>query len=458
VPHSRSQRRAGLLGLAVAVLLVGAPVLSAEASVGIGPSPLPLPPPPSAAPAPPPPPDPNAVGGPRMGEHGVVVERVTGVPALPSDKDVTAKSWLVADLDTGAVLAAKDPHLRNRPASTIKTLTALALIPQLDAKHGRAPYTKAEQELIRQPDGLSTAIGLEPGRAYPINRLFEAMLVASANDAAEALAAAAPGGRAGTLTAMNAAATHLQALDTHAGSPSGLDATGQFTSAYDLALIARAALALPDFTAYDGAKTVMLVGSHGVFGGYNHNRLLNSYPGAYAGKDGYTSLSGQVWWGAAQRGGHRLLVVVVGAGARPTTQEITLLDWGFKALPKAVPVGALVGAAVPGQAAPSATLPAGVPTAGLVPPAVRAARAAGPGGAPGWLLGLGAVAVAGVGLLLAGRRRQSRRMSSRRRRSPTAPLGAARRAPTGLGSSASVASGAVKIVPRKPAPDPDPAG
>lgn len=281
----------------------------------------------------------NPVGGPLLAAANVVVDHAAGVP--PPSAGITARSWLVADLDSGQVLAARDPHRQHRPASTLKTLTALALLPLLDA-HQQVPFTARELALTDQPDGRSTRVGLQPDQSYPARDLFEAMIVLSANDAAEALAGAAVGGRAATLQAMNDTARALQAADTFAATPDGLDAPGQMTSAYDLALIARAALRRSDFHAYDSMLKAAVAARGSTVGGLTHNRLLASYPGAYAGKDGYTFKAGQVWWGAAERGGSHLIVVVVDAGPRPVTQEISLLDWGFAADHKVGPVGELV--------------------------------------------------------------------------------------------------------------------
>lgn len=343
-----------------------------------------------------------------MGETGTIVWPVPDVPAIPSG--LAASSWLVADLTSGEVLAARNPHRLNRPASTLKTLTALALLPRLDLT-ARVAYTFAEADAIKQADGLSTAVGLQVGHTYPAARLLEAMLVASANDAAEALAGSLPGGRRDALELMNAEASRLQALDTKAGTPSGLDAPGQYTSAYDLALFARAALALPAFRAADGAAKVTLQGDKGTFGDYSHNRLLNSYRGAYAGKDGFTKAAGQVWWGAAEQGGRRLLVVVVNAGAMPVTQEVRLLDWGFVAAPFARPVGQLVdplaASAMPAPVAGGPTDPAAVgpPVAAAVAERGGPKQRDGDGGVGRWLsLLLGVVGLALVALRVRARR------------------------------------------------------
>src|SRR3954452_23130727 len=72
----------------------------------------------------------DPIGGPLLAGRGVVEQPLPGAPALPTD--LTSATWLVADLDTGDVLAAKGPHEKYLPASTLKTLTALTLIPRLD--------------------------------------------------------------------------------------------------------------------------------------------------------------------------------------------------------------------------------------------------------------------------------------------------------------------------------------
>src|SRR3954471_10353052 len=154
------------------------------------------------------------IGGPLLGARGVVLEGLPGAPALP--RGLTASSWLVADADTGEVLAARAPHVQHLPASTLKVLTAVTLLPRLDPSTlVRATYDDAAVD--------GSKVGLVPGMRYSVETLFASMLVVSANDAAGALAEAAGGTRA-TVAAMNATAHHLQAYDTHARTPSGLDA------------------------------------------------------------------------------------------------------------------------------------------------------------------------------------------------------------------------------------------
>ena len=283
----------------------------------------------------------DAVGGPLMSGRGVIARVLTGGPKPPAN--VTAKCWLVADLDTGEVLAARDPHGRYLPASTIKTLTALALIPKLDPK---AVVRPTYETLDIERD--SSRVGLQENEPYTVAQLFTAMLVASGNDASNALAQAV-GGTPKAVKLMNDVARNLQAKDTVAANAHGLDAPGQLTSCYDLALIGRAGLELPDFRKYTGLRRSTLPTKakpgkkRGSFEIYTHNKLFtNNYPGAIGGKSGYTRAAQATFVGFAQRGNRRLVVTIMKANPAYYNDLRTLLDWGFRAAGKVAPVGNLV--------------------------------------------------------------------------------------------------------------------
>ena len=271
----------------------------------------------------------GVVGGRELASRGVVVD--DDAPAVP---DVAAASWLVADLDTGEVLAAKDPHGRYAPASTLKTLTALTLIPELPA----------DREVVPTFDDVAvdgSKVGLVERTSYPVHELFSALLMVSGNDAANVLASAA-GGQERTAALMNDKAASLGALDTHAVNPHGLDADGQLSSAYDLALIARAGLADPDFTRYATTLSSSVTAPGGArIEIRNKNRLLTAYPGALAGKNGYTTAARASFVGAAERDGRRLVVTLMKAAPQVFDEATKLLDWGFAARAVA-PVGTLV--------------------------------------------------------------------------------------------------------------------
>ena len=328
------------------------------------------------------------VGGALMGAAGTVVS--PGAPPFP--KGITASSWLVADLDSGAVLAAHDAHGRFAPASTLKTLTALTLIPRLAPDRKVAPVF---EDL--NVDG--TKVGLVEKVGYPVRELFTALLVVSGNDAAMTLADA-DGGVPTAVAEMNEQARRVHADDTHADNPSGLDAPGQVSSAYDLALIARAGMRLPDFRSYVATKysTISAPGTARLKIA-NHDKLLYNYPGAIGIKNGYTVRAQASMVGAATRNGHTLVVTLMHAQPRIWPEAAKLLDWGFAATAAGLaPVGQLVEPR--DESAPAAT---SGPRARLQPLAVRAATAtSGPALVP-W----GALAgVAGAGVLVALRRRR----------------------------------------------------
>jgi len=292
----------------------------------------------------------QVIGGPQLASRGVVVDYPSrSVPRLP---DIQASAWVVADAGTGQVLAARDPHGWYRPASTLKMLTAVALIPLLNPS---ATVVASKRATSTVPN----VVGLVAGQAYKISDLFTALLTISANDAAIALTQAT-GSFGDGMALINAEARHLQADDTVAVDPNGLDAPGQHTSAYDLALIARQALKLPAFLKYDQTMTArFVVARHKAVELYNQNSLLTTYPGAVGGKIGWTSAAGATYVGMATRHGVRLIVTLLHCPALTEIDSATrLLDWGFAVDGKVTPVGTLVAPLQPRPASHPAAAPA----------------------------------------------------------------------------------------------------
>jgi D-alanyl-D-alanine carboxypeptidase (penicillin-binding protein 5/6) len=251
-------------------------------------------------------------------------------------------TWVVADADTGAVLAGRDWKWPLPPASTLKTLTALTLVDrlQLDSKYR---VSKADSE------AEGSRVGIKPGSQYQVNDLFNGMLMPSGNDAATALANAY-GGMERTTEAMNAEAQRLGAEQTVVKNTSGLDEPGQTSSAYDLALIMRESLKNPElrrmylqhdvqFPAEEPAdsneerKTIKI---------WTENRLvLNDHEGALAGKTGFTSQAGRTFVGAMERDG-RTLIVALMRSAESTERAVTrVFDWTFANYDKLSPVDQL---------------------------------------------------------------------------------------------------------------------
>ncbi len=345
------------------------------------------------------------VGGSRLTGTDVVSSGTAAPPA------VSAASYVVADLDGGAVYAAKDPHGTYLPASTLKTLTALTLIPRLNPALLVSP-TQEDANV----DG--SKVGLVPALTYTVHDLFTALLVVSANDAAQALATAA-GGHEATARLMNDEARRLRAGDTHVANSSGLDADGQVSSAYDLALVARAAMQLPDFRSYVAVRRAFIPAPGGATIEIDtHDKLLANYPGAIGIKNGFTEAARASFVGAATRGGHTLVVTLLHADPAVWKDAVTLLDWGFAtvgASPR--PVGVLVDpvAAAPVQAA--------APSAPAAASGVRAAAATRPAaGESSFPVRTTLLVLLVLGVLVVLRRRAVVRARRRRRRAPR-PVG-----------------------------------
>jgi D-alanyl-D-alanine carboxypeptidase (penicillin-binding protein 5/6) len=291
-----------------------------------------LPPGATAADSPRPSAQAGPVGGPKLTGDDVVTDTDMSTPPPPTTK---ATSWLVADLATGEVLAAKAPHVKLKPASVLTTLTALVLLPRLNKDE-----TVFGEDADVAVEG--SKVGVAPGVRYSIDQLFQALFLSSAPDAAHTLARYDDGGISGTVKRMNAKAKELGALDTQVLDPAGVDKSGQVTSTYDLAVIAREAMQRPDFSTYVATKTAKLPqATGGPLDLTNQNRLLWSYPGALGVKTGYSNAARNAMIGAAERDGRRLVVTVLDGDTRviPATED--LLDWAFANRTALRPIGTL---------------------------------------------------------------------------------------------------------------------
>ena len=280
--------------------------------VGDPPQPLPVP----ASP----------VGGEALSGCGVIV--AAGTPPLPGE--VSAEAWLVADLDSGEIIAARDPHGRHRPASVIKVLTAMAAINEL-------PLNRLIDGTQEDANAEGTKVGVEPGGRYTVDDLLHGLVMYSGNDAADALAAAM-GGMDVALGKINTLASKLGGRDTRVATPSGLDGPGMSTSAYDIGLFFRYAFDNPIFADIARTREYQFPDSNGQppYPIENDNKLLLNYPGALGGKTGFTDDARQTFVGAAERDGRRLVAVLLRGTRQPIApweQATRLLDYGFATAP-----------------------------------------------------------------------------------------------------------------------------
>lgn len=307
----------------------------------------------------------SIVGGDQLGLKGKQVNLGPGAKPLP---DIWASSWVLADVTTGEILAAKGAHKLRAPASTLKTLTALTLLPTLPLD---GTYVGRQSDVV---PGTAMA-GVKPGVTYTNEQLFYGMMLPSGNDAARALAHS-NGGMKQTIARMNEVAASIGALDTVAKTPNGLDHKGQHSSAFDLALIASRGLQIPEFATIVRTEKAPFPseggGTHPIY--TNNHLLLGGYKGCIGVKTGFTTKAGRTFIGAATRKGHTLVVALMGIKSGSAQAAAAALTWGFKNYGKVTPVGTLnvAGTAAPPAAAPSASARANEVIVPSGPPATAA--------------------------------------------------------------------------------------
>lgn len=249
----------------------------------------------------------------------------TAGTAVPEPPPLQAEAASLVDVDSGRMLYAKDPGRRLPPASTVKILTALVVL-----EHVRLEETITVSPAAAAAEGSS--MYLRPGMILTVEDLLYGLLLESGNDAALALAEGVAGSAEGFAELMNERARAAGATDSHFVNPSGLPAAGQYTTARDLALMARAALRNPTFARMVATqrRTVTLTGGE-IRHLLNHNWLLGG-DGIDGVKTGYTNEAGHTYVASASRDGWRLAAVVLRDTKEGKWRDArALLDFGFAA-------------------------------------------------------------------------------------------------------------------------------
>lgn len=251
------------------------------------------------------------VNGERLShEQGLALLATLSPPAL------SARAAILYDVDAGQILYELNAHQRLAPASTAKIATALITL-----KHAGLQQritVGAEVEVA------GTRVGLTPGDVATVEKLLYALLLNSGNDAAAALAVGIGGTEDQFVLWMNQLAAGLGLQDTHFVNPHGLDAPDQYSSAYDLMVLARTALENPIFASMVATKATSLDG----WSFMNTNELLGEYPGVDGVKTGTSDEAGQCLVVSATRHGHRVIAVVLGATDRYADAR-ALLDYYY---------------------------------------------------------------------------------------------------------------------------------
>ncbi len=299
--------------------------------------------------------------------------------AAPSPPVVRGDAALLMDLRTGQVLYALRPDAREYPASTTKILTGIIAL-----ELGSLDDMVTADDDVLKAEG--TRIYLEPGEQETLRDLLYAMLLNSANDAAVAIADHIAGNTGDFARLMNAVAAKVGATGSHFVNPSGLTDKNHYTTARDLALIARYAMHNPTFAAIVGTKTYTMPWPEkdDVRQLANQNRFLSRYDYATGVKPGYTSQAKDTLVASASKDGVDLLAVILRASGSTIWKDAAgLMDYGLAIAPKtvkAVPPGEGLAAAAVKDLGLSVATAAGTPprAPGDPPPAHQTRPFAGP--------------------------------------------------------------------------------
>jgi len=236
---------------------------------------------------------------------------------------VTAAHVAVLDEGSGNLLYAQDAFAREAPASITKIVTAIVAL-ERGPDISTVFTTTVSATALAACDG-SSIMGLEPDDHVKLETLLYGMMLPSGNDAAEQIAVSLAGSREQYVIWMNEKVAALHLRDTHFVTPSGMDSDEHYSSAYDMALLARYAMQNPEFRRL--ASTSRFVGDD--FYMHNLNPLLASYVGADGVKIGYTEIAGRTIVASATRDGHRVYVSLMGS-RNLAADCIALFDWVWK--------------------------------------------------------------------------------------------------------------------------------
>lgn len=256
----------------------------------------------------------------------------------PDNIYIEAEGGIVIDADSGTVLFGKNIHEPYFPASITKILTALIVIENCDLDE----MVTFSYDAVFNVEENSSNMAASVGDVLTVEDCLYGLMLASANESGNALAEHVAGSREAFADMMNAKAAELGCQDSHFANPSGLNDPNHYTSAYDMALIMKAALENETFVEIDSALYYRHApikrypdpeDPHNVV--YAHHQMIKKnspvyYPGAFAGKTGYTSLAGNTLVTAATRNDMTLITVVLNGSQVHYSDTKRMLDFGFQ--------------------------------------------------------------------------------------------------------------------------------
>lgn len=235
--------------------------------------------------------------------------------------EVSASAAVLMDMDSGRVLYERNAGARMLIASTTKILTALVAI-----RDGNLSDTVKVSREAAYTEGSS--MYLKEGEELTLETLLYGLLLCSGNDAAVAVAEHVGGSVEGFVERMNETALELGMEDSSFANPNGLDDEEHYSTAYDMALLARAAMGNETLVRIASTRTATVGGRTMT----NHNKLLRYMDGCLGLKTGYTRAAGRTLVSCAERNGQRLIAVTLQDG-NDWADHQSLYDYGFSAYP-----------------------------------------------------------------------------------------------------------------------------
>ena len=251
------------------------------------------------------------------------------LPVYGAEPTLSASSAVLMDRESGRVLYEKNAREQRSIASITKLMTALVAVelhPDLSATVTiRREWTGAE----------GSSMYLRPGEEVTLEALLYGLLLSSGNDAALAVAGYCGGDVESFVAQMNKKAAQLGMNDTHFANPSGLDDPDHYSTAYDMAILARAVLEREELRAIVSTRSIHIAGRSLT----NHNKLLWRYEGCTGLKTGYTDEAGRTLVSSALREGQELIAVTLNA-PNDWADHAALFDYGFATYPRTLAAAA----------------------------------------------------------------------------------------------------------------------
>lgn len=258
----------------------------------------------------------------------LLVFRFVPVVNAQSDIHVSAKSAILVEMQTGEILYEKSAYEKRAMASITKIMSTLVTIESGDLDE----EFEVDSTAIKVE---GTSMGLREGDIVTKRALCYGMLLPSGNDAANAAAVAVGGSIDGFIKMMNKRAKQIGMKNSNFVTPSGLDADGHYTTAYDMAMLTRVALKNPDFSKICGTQSIKIKYGNPPHDRWlkNSNRMLKVYDGANGVKTGFTDAAGRTLVSSATRDGITLICVTLRA-PNDWSDHQKLLDYGFSKVKK----------------------------------------------------------------------------------------------------------------------------